>query len=471
MALTPTSIRTKLIALICFGAAVPLGGVAAVAVTDVRNIRRDMVARSALVASTVAEYSAADLAFDDRDAAENTLGKLGRLEQVEAAALFDTEGRVFSVYRTSGLPQSAIPTSIGAISELHVDVTQDHIDVFEPVEFGDVRYGTLYLRTATTPLRERVRSFLWGIGVLVLVVIMSSAAVVIALERVVSRRLLVLAAAARKIAAEEDYSVRVAVSSGDEIGALGDAFNRMLEETERRQQDAREAVRVRDEFMSIASHELKTPLTALGLQVQSLQRKTATLPEDVRKRVEAIVRHLVRLDHLIGNLLDVSRIASGRLTLERSEVDLAALTREVAARFEDEAARAGGTLEVEADEETVGEWDSFRIEQVVTNLISNALKYGRGKSILLKVTGDANRARLLVRDQGIGIATEDVERIFGRYERAVSGRHYGGLGLGLYITNQIVAAHGGVIRVDSVPGVGASFTVDLPRRASDSTVT
>lgn len=458
-----SSIRTKLIALVCLGAIVPLGGVAAVAVTDVRSIRRDMVARSALVASTVAEYSAADLAFDDRDAAEKTLAKLGPLEQVEGAALFDNQGRVFSVYRAAGLPGVVIPTAIGEIASLRVDVTQDHIDVFHPVAFGDIRYGTLYLRTATTPLRQRVNGFLWGIGLLALGVIISSAAVVVALERVVSRRLLQLAGVARTLAREEDYSVRVQVSSKDEIGDLGDAFNRMLEEIERRQNDALEAIRVRDEFMSIASHELKTPLTALGLQVQSLLRKGESMPEDTRKRVQAIVRHLVRLEHLIGNLLDVSRIASGRLTLERSEVDLAALVREVAARFEDEAKRAGGNIEVTAGEPVLGDWDSFRLEQVVTNLLSNALKYGGAKPISVVVEGDATRARLRVRDQGIGIAAEDVERIFGRYERAVSGRHYGGLGLGLYITHQIVHAHGGTIGVESTPGEGACFTVELPR--------
>lgn len=467
MALKSVSIRTKLIALICLGAVVPLGGVAVVAVTDVRSIRRDMVARSALVASTVAEYSAADLAFDDRDAAEQTLGKLGPLEQVEGAALFDTSGRVFSVYRAAGLPSLAIPTAIEASTTHRVDVLSDHIDVYQPVVFGDVRYGTLYLRTATTPLRQRVSSFLWGIGLLALGVIISSAAVVLAIERVVSRRLLLLAGVARNIAREGDYSVRVQVSSVDEIGDLGDAFNRMLEEVERRQSDAREAIRVRDEFMSIASHELKTPLTALGLQVQSLQRKAESLPDDTRKRVEAIGRHLSRLDHLIGNLLDVSRIASGRLTLERTEVDLAALVREVAARFEDEARRAGGTIEVSAEAPVIGDWDAFRIEQVVTNLVSNALKYGGSKPISVVVVGDAERAQVRVCDQGIGIATADVERIFGRYERAVSGRHYGGLGLGLYITNQIVTAHGGVITVESAPGAGACFTVDLPRRPSE----
>ncbi|MBI2388825.1 MAG: HAMP domain-containing protein [Deltaproteobacteria bacterium] len=471
MKLVATSIRTKLILLVGLGALVPLGGVAAVAVRDVRDIRRDMVARSTLVASTVAEYSAADLAFDDRDAAEKTIGKLGRLEQVEGAALYDIKGRMFTIHRVPDLAEAAFPRTIAPTTGSAVDVKEDHIDVFHPVVFGDVRYGTLYLRTATTPLERRIRSFLWGIGLLALGVVGSSVAVVMALERLVSRRILHLASIARSIAEKEDYSVRAAASDADEIGVLGGSFNRMVEELARRQNDARRAIQVRDEFMSIASHELKTPLTALWLQVQGLERKAADMPENARKAVRAIVRHLQRLDHLIGNLLDVSRIASGRLTIERSEVDLATLVREVAARFDDEARRCGSAIDVDAAGPVVGDWDPFRLEQVVTNLVSNALKYGREKPIAIKVEGDAARGRLVVRDRGIGIAREDVERIFGRYERAVSGRHYAGLGLGLYITNQIVAAHRGVIRVESEPGAGSTFTVELPRRTTDPPVT
>lgn len=461
------SIRTKLILLVGLGAMVPLGGVAAVAVKDVRDIRRDMVARSTLVASTVAEYSAADLAFDDREAAEKTIGKLARLEQVEGAALYDAHGRVFSIHRIPALAESDFPASIAPTRASAVEVAGDHIDVFHPVIFGEVRYGTLYLRTATTPLERRIRSFLWGIGLIALGVVGSSVAVVMALERLVSRRILHLASIARSIAEKEDYSVRAAAGDADEIGVLGSSFNRMVEEVERRQNDARRAIQVRDEFMSIASHELKTPLTALGLQVQSLERKAADMPESAQKAVRAIVRHLQRLEHLIGNLLDVSRIASGRLTIERSEVDLAALVREVTARFEDEARRCGAAIELDAEAPVVGEWDPFRLEQVVTNLVSNALKYGGQKPIAVKVEGDGERARLVVRDHGIGIAREDEARIFGRYERAVSGRHYGGLGLGLYITHQIVSAHRGTIRVQSEPGEGSTFTVELPRRTTN----
>ncbi len=230
--------------------------------------------------------------------------------------------------------------------------------------------------------------------------------------------------------------------------------------------DAQRAVRLRDDFMSIASHELRTPLTALQLQLQGLQRvlKKAQINGGSRlaTRIQSSVRQTDRLAKLVDSLLDVSRISTGRLQLQREELDLAGAVRDVVERFAVEADRAGCAIDVD-DEPTVGRWDRLRIEQVVTNLLSNAIKYAPGKPIEIEVHPDGDLARLVVRDHGIGIAPAALGRIFGRYERAVPARHYGGLGLGLYITHQIVEAHGGSISARSKPGEGATFTVELPR--------
>jgi signal transduction histidine kinase len=169
-----------------------------------------------------------------------------------------------------------------------------------------------------------------------------------------------------------------------------------------------------------------------------------------------------RLDKLTGNLLDVSRIAAGRLVLEPAEVDLATLVNDVAHQFEAELSRQKCPLTRYIEGPVMGRWDPLRIDQVVTNLLSNAIKYGAGKPIELTVEERAGSARVIVRDHGIGIAIEDQHRIFNRFERAAA-LGYGGLGLGLYISRQIVLAHGGTVHVDSTPDSGSTFTVELPR--------
>jgi signal transduction histidine kinase len=230
---------------------------------------------------------------------------------------------------------------------------------------------------------------------------------------------------------------------------------------------SQEAVRLRDEFLAVASHELKTPLTPLNLRLQSLRRELdrggPTLdPARVREHVAALQRQSKRLSTLVESLLDVSRLEAGRLELNLEYVDLSALARDVIGRFAAQAARTGTPLEVRAEEPVVGIWDRVRLEQVVSSLLSNALKYGSGHPIHILVERGPIGARLTVRDEGIGISPEHLPRIFDRFERAVSSEHFGGLGLGLYLTRHLVEAFGGAIRASSEPGHGTTFEVDLP---------
>ena len=232
--------------------------------------------------------------------------------------------------------------------------------------------------------------------------------------------------------------------------------------------EARQAIRLREEFLSIASHELKTPITALQLQVQSLQagleRSLAGVgPERLRRALEAVGRQVKRQTRLIDELLDVSRISAGRLEVNPEPLDFGGLVREVAERFEPELARTGTLLELVLAPGARGQWDRLRLDQVLTNLLSNAVKYGRGNPVRVELTATDEHVRLDVRDGGIGIAAEHLPRLFHRFERAVSERNYGGFGLGLWIARQIVEAMGGHIAVRSELGVGSTFTVELPR--------
>jgi signal transduction histidine kinase len=227
--------------------------------------------------------------------------------------------------------------------------------------------------------------------------------------------------------------------------------------------ELREALRARDEFLLVAGHELRTPLTAMRLHFQCRPADSVELP--VRTRLQKVARQLGRLSTLIEDLLDVSRIRAGRLTLQLEEFDLSALARETVDRAADAMARADCRCRVLAEEPVMGTWDRVRIEQVVVNLLSNAMKYSRGSPIEVAVGRVGDQARIVVRDRGIGISIDDQARIFNRFERACSSREFGGLGLGLWITRQVVESHRGTIRVESELGKGATFVVELPGTA------
>jgi PAS domain S-box-containing protein len=259
--------------------------------------------------------------------------------------------------------------------------------------------------------------------------------------------------------------------TADDEALLEDLAHRAAQaiENARLYGEAQAAVAARDEFLSIASHELRTPLTALRLALENMRRVSTREaierlpPQYVERVLVTAERQGQRLEKLVTALLDVSRIHMGRLELDVEEVELGAAVQEALGAIEDEAAQTGSEIVVRG-EPVRGYWDRLRISQVVTNLLSNAVKYGSGKPVEVEFGPRSESAFLLVRDHGIGIDPADQPQIFERFERAVSSRNYGGLGLGLYIVKRIVEAHGGTIRVDSAAGAGAEFHVELPLR-------
>jgi signal transduction histidine kinase len=232
---------------------------------------------------------------------------------------------------------------------------------------------------------------------------------------------------------------------------------------------AQAAIRQREEFLSIAAHELNTPLASLLLTVQSMMVACEAAPVNldfIRARAMAGERHGHRLGGLIRDLLDVSRIQAGRMQLARQEMDLVAAVHLVLGRLQEDLSSKGIDVAVHSPAAVKGCWDPERIEQVLTNLLTNAIKYGRGRAVQVTVHEGSGGASVSVQDQGIGMSPELLARLFTPFERGVSPGHYGGLGLGLYITAQIVRAHGGVINVNSTPGAGSTFTVELPSKAA-----
>jgi PAS domain S-box-containing protein len=228
---------------------------------------------------------------------------------------------------------------------------------------------------------------------------------------------------------------------------------------------AEAAVQVRDEFLSIAAHEFRTPLAALQIQVECLLRglKEQSLdPKRLEQSVEIANRQVRRLVRLVAGLLDITRISTGRFELETEECDLVEIVADVLARNHYSLERCGCEPELRAPAPVPGRWDRDRIEQIAENLLSNAMKFGEGKPIEIDVCAEDGVGVFRIRDHGAGIEPSLRERIFEPYERGSLGPHYGGLGMGLYIAREIVRAHGGKIRAEAQSGEGAVVTVELP---------
>lgn len=232
--------------------------------------------------------------------------------------------------------------------------------------------------------------------------------------------------------------------------------------------DLKNAVRTRDEFLSIASHELKTPLTSLKLQSQGMNKivEKETLRPDFKNILSKVMvsteKQVDRLSKLVDDLLDVSQINSGKLTIKPEHVELNELVKTVTERF----FPTGAQIRLEMKDGINGSWDRFRLEQVVSNLIGNAIKYGAGSDIVVRLDQNEKGTTISVSDKGPGIAPEYLDRIFLRFERATNPNEVSGLGLGLYISKEIVEGHDGNISVESELGKGSTFTIRLPRTSN-----
>lgn len=232
--------------------------------------------------------------------------------------------------------------------------------------------------------------------------------------------------------------------------------------------DAKRAIEARDEFLSIASHELRTPLTPLKLQLQSVARQIKNRndlnisADRMQKLFDTSERQINRLQNLIDDLLDVSRITSGKMVLSKSQFSLKEMIEEVLSNYSQPLKESQSAVDVVTEQDSRGNWDKIRLEQVIINILTNAIKYAPGKTIHIKLSRKNETAVIEVRDEGPGIDQRDYERIFNRFERVASKENVGGLGLGLYISKQIIDAHHGSIYVHSILGSGSTFVVELP---------
>jgi PAS domain S-box-containing protein len=262
-------------------------------------------------------------------------------------------------------------------------------------------------------------------------------------------------------------------SKGDVIGVIG--ISRDVTDEKEAEKKLKQAVTIRDEFLSIASHELKTPLTSLKMQIQMTQRRiniienSAPTPQKLSQALEISSKQIDRLSNLVDQLLDVSRIEAGRLEYFFQPTNLLEVIEEIVEQFEVQLNSSKCTLKISVDGQITGIWDRSRIEQILVNLISNAIKYAPAKEIVIGaeiVNNGTERVVLRVEDQGPGIPEAEQPFLFERFTRATNLKHLPGLGLGLFIVKKIIEAHKGYINVESIPREGTKFVVNLPMNSS-----
>ena len=457
------SLRRKVLTLVLAvtAAALTLSAVGLV-VYDLRAYEQQWTSDLNTQAELLARTSAAALSFGDRETATKDLGVLKVRARVTAAAIYTREGELFATYRK---PYAA-PVEFPARPEADgYRIVGDELFIFRRVVEGDEAIGTIYLRALYEPW-ERLRNYL---GILAAVMIASFGVAALLsgwLQRRITQPILEVSRVAREVMEQRDYSLRARKVSDDEIGELVDSFNALLAETGRRAEALRESDRRKDEFLATLAHELRNPLAPLrnALEILRMPESNPAMREKARQMME---RQLAQMVRLVDDLLDVSRITTGKLGIRRSLLEVQASIRDAVETVRPYIESRGHTLELQMPSQPLSiEGDRTRLAQIFANLLHNAAKYtGTGGYITLSLAHEGDEAVVRVRDNGIGLAPESLASIFDMFvqvDRSLE-RAQAGLGVGLTLSRQLVTLHGGSLGVKSEgAGKGSEFTVRLP---------
>ena len=457
------SVRRKVMALMLIATLSALAlSAAGLVIYDLRAYEQQWSSDLITQAEVLARASAPALSFDDRLTGANDLKVMRVRARVLAAALYKADGSLFATYTKEGtaafrFPEVAEPDG--------VRIEGNEIVVVRHVMENGESFGTVYLRAIYDPW-TRLRDYLTIIGVVMIVSLALAAIVSGWLQTAVTAPILEVARVAHEVMGRHDYSVRARKSTDDEIGDLVDAFNALLAETGRRAEAMREADQRKDEFLATLAHELRNPLAPLRNAVEIL-RMARNDPAMSQKALDMMDRQLRQMVRLVDDLLDVSRITTGKLGLRKSVLDLRSVVRdalETARPFVESRRHA---LDVDVPQEAVPvEGDATRLSQVISNLVHNAAKYtDPGGRVRVSLAREGREAVIRVRDTGIGLAGPALQTIFDMFVQVDHSleRAQAGLGVGLTLAKRLVTLHGGTITAQSEgAGRGSEFTVRLP---------
>lgn len=462
-----SSVRTKLLVLMLATTGVALiVAVAALVVYDLRTYRDRWVADLTTQAEILGRSSVPALAFDDPRAARENLDLLKVRPAILAAAIYNEQGVLFAAYSREGPGLAQVPVTPAPSGPR---VERNQIILFHTITESGRARGTVYIR-ASYELTERLADYL-GILSIVMVLSMLAALLVSAwLQRGITKPIADITDVAHQVMEKRDFSLRVQKTTDDEIGYLVDAFNNMLAEIGRRSEALLKADRMKDQFIATLAHELRNPLAPISNALHLLEA-AGDKPEIAVNARRMMARQLKQLVRLVDDLLDVSRIATGKLVLRKQEIELHRLIDNAVeiARPVIEARRHHLTVELPAQPIYV-DGDETRLAQVFSNLLNNAAKYTDTEGeITVRVEPTADIVTVSITDNGIGIAPDVLPDIFNMFTQATSSieRAQAGLGVGLALALRLVEMHGGSIAAYSAGiGKGSRFTVRLPRIAA-----